>query len=70
MPLAKSQNEKGTFSKIEITETNDGYKIKADRYPVRKCYTDTDYYMIVKPSENGNLKIIEEYMESKPLPDC
>jgi hypothetical protein len=70
MPLAKAQNDKSTFSNIRFTEINGGYKIKADRYSVRKCYTDTGYYMIVKPSENGNLKIIEEYMETKPLPNC
>lgn len=70
MPLAKAQNDKSTFSNIEITDINGGYKIKADRYSVRKCYTDMGYYMIIKPSESGNLKIIEEYLETKPLPNC
>ena len=70
MPLAKSQNDKSTFSKVEINEFDGGFKIKADRYSVRKCYTDTGYYMVVKPDGNGSLKIFEEYMETKPLPNC
>ena len=70
MPIAKAQNDKSTFSNIAVTEIEGGYKIKADRYSVRKCYTDTGYYMIVKPTENGSLKIFEEYMETKPLPSC
>jgi len=70
MPLAKAQNDKSIFSKIEISEFEDGYKIKADRYSLRKCYTDTGYYMVVKPLSDGSLKIFEEYMETKPLPNC
>lgn len=70
MPIAKAQNDKSTFSDIAVTEIDGGYKIKADRYSVRKCYTDTGYYMIVKPTKNGSLTISEEYMETKPLPSC
>jgi len=70
MSLAKAKNDKSTFSNVAVTEISEGYKIKADRYSVRKCYTDTGYYMIIKASESGMLKIFEEYMETKPLPNC
>ena len=70
MPLAKSKNDKSRFSNIVITKTENGFKIKADRYSVSKCYTDSGYYMVIKPSEEGNLVIVKEYMETKPLPSC
>lgn len=62
MPLAKTKNDMSTFSDINITEIKDGFKIKANRYSVRKCYTDTGYYMVVKPISDGSLKIFEEYL--------
>ncbi|MBZ9613768.1 hypothetical protein [Rheinheimera maricola] len=70
MPLAKLQNDNSTFSDIKISEIEGGYKLKANRYSKRKCYTDTGYYMILKKQENGSLAILEEYMETKPLPNC
>ncbi|MFC6633389.1 hypothetical protein [Microbulbifer taiwanensis] len=70
MPIARAKNDKSTFSDINILEVEGGYKIKANRYSERKCYTDTGYYMILKNGDDGNLAIFEEYMETKPLPDC
>jgi hypothetical protein len=70
MPMAKSQNDISTYSNIVITEVESGYKIKADRYSERKCYTDNGYYMIVKSDVNGELLISEEYLETKPMPNC
>ncbi len=70
MPLAKAQNDKSTFSNIAITKIEGGFKIKADRYSLRKCYTDTGYYMVIKPKQNGEFAIFKEYMETKPLPNC
>ncbi len=70
MPLARAQNDKSTFSDIEITNIPGGYRIKADRYSVRKCYTDTGYYMVLKPVTGGGLKIFEEYLETRPQSNC
>jgi len=70
MPMAKAQNDKSTYSKAVITKQGDGYKIKADRYSVRKCYTDTGYYMIVEPESNGKLLIVEEYIETQAQSGC
>ncbi|AQP99972.1 hypothetical protein B0W48_09355 [Pseudoalteromonas aliena] len=67
MPLAKANNDKNTFSEIRISKVESGYKIKAKRYSDRKCYMDTGYYMILKRQEGGELAILEEYMETKPL---
>lgn len=70
MPLAKAQNDKSTFSNVVIAENDGGFKIKADRYSVRKCYTDSGYYMVARMNEKGSLEIVKEYMETKPLPSC
>lgn len=70
MPLAKAQNDKSVFSKITITNYGNSYKIKANRYSNRKCYTDTGYYMMVAPTDVGRLQITEEYIETQPQSDC
>lgn len=70
MPLAKVQNDKSLFSKVSISRLNEGFKIKANRYSNRKCYTDTGYYMIVAPNRSGMLEIIEEYSETQPHSNC
>lgn len=70
MPLAKAQNDKSTFSNLSISPVSEGFKIKADRYSVRKCYTDTGYFMVVRPAQDGRFLIIKEYMETQPLPSC
>ena len=70
MPLAKAQNDKSTFSNISVSRYENGYKIQADRYSNRKCYTDTGYYMVVMPDPFGRLRIIEEYSETQPQSDC
>ena len=70
MPVAKAQNDKSTFSNIVITKKGNKYRIKADRYSVRKCYTDKGYYMVVQKNTAGNFGIIEEYMETQPKSDC
>lgn len=70
MPLAKAQNDRSIYSEVAINRLGNGYKIKANRYSNRKCYTDTGYYMIVTPDSNGELKIVEEYSETQPQSDC
>ena len=70
MPLAKAQDDKSIFSDVTISNYNNGYKIKANRYSSRKCYMDFGYYMIVKPDETGKLKINEEYSETQPESNC
>jgi len=70
MPLSKARNDKSIFSNTVITKQGDGYKIKADCYSVLKCYTDSGYYMIVEPESNGQLSIVEEYIETQAQSGC
>lgn len=70
MPVAKAQNDKSTYSNTVITKQGSGYKIKANRYSIRKCYIDTGYYMVVEPESNGQLLIVEEYLETRPQSNC
>lgn len=70
MPIAKAGDDRSKFSNIEIIPLAKKYKIKADRYSTKKCYTDTGYYMTIEPNENGAFEIIEEYMETQPNSNC
>jgi hypothetical protein len=70
MEIAKAKNDKSRYSNMVVTRIGDRYKIKADRYSVLKCYTDTGYYMIVQPGGNEDFSIVEEYMETKAFSDC
>lgn len=70
MRMSGAKNDISRYSNIVISNLESGYKIKADRYSELKCYTDTGYFMIVKPNANGELLIAEEYFETKPMPDC
>ncbi|USA47206.1 hypothetical protein NDN11_03530 [Acinetobacter sp. C26M] len=70
MPIAKASDDRSKFSNIKITPLTKKYKIKADRYSTKKCYTDKSYYMMIEPKENGDFEIIEEYMETQPNSNC
>lgn len=70
MPIAKAQNDVSKFSDIKYIETGSGYKVKANRYSVSKCYMDTGYYMIIKSLDDEGYQIVEEYMETQPESDC
>jgi len=70
MPLAKAQNDRSTFSNVKISKQGKGFKIKAERYSERKCYTDHGYYLLIEPSASGALQIIEEYLETQSQLDC
>ena len=70
MPLAKAKNDKSTFSNIKISKYGTGYKIRADRYSDRKCYTDKGYYMVIEPDANKSFHVIEEYIETQPQSNC
>ena len=70
LPIAKAQNDKSIFSDVTISKYGDGFKIKANRYSNRKCYTDLNYYMVVAPVKSNKLQIIEEYSETQPQSNC
>lgn len=70
MPLAKMKGDRSTYTNIKISFNGAKAKIKADRYSVSKCYTDTGYYMILERQTDGRYMIIEEYTETQPQSDC
>ena len=70
MPIARAQADRSTYSNVEISVSGDKATIKADRYAVRKCYTDTGYYMVVERQPNGRYLIVEEYSETQPQSNC
>ena len=70
MPLAKAQADKSTYSDVEVSITGSKAKIKAKRYSVRKCYTDTGYFMVIERRSNGEYLIVEEYSETQPQSNC
>ena len=67
---AKRNNNKSTFSNMRYEAQGERMKISADRYAVRKCYTDSAYYMIVGRQGNGQLWIEEESFELSPPNQC
>jgi hypothetical protein len=67
---AKKRNDKSTFSNMRYAVQGERMKIQADRYAVRKCYTDSSYYMIVGRQNNGQLWIEEESFELSPPNQC
>jgi len=70
MPIARAQADRSTYSNVEVSVSGDKATIKADRYAVRKCYTDTGYYMVVERQTNGEYLIVEEYSETQPQSNC
>lgn len=70
MIFARPENDTSTFSVTEINPYEGGYLIKANRYSVKHCYTDRNYYMLIKTVPDGQFKIFEEYMEIKPDFKC
>lgn len=69
MPRAKTAGDVSQYSNIEIVEVEGRFEITADRYSELKCYTDTDYIMIVAPTESG-FKIAAEQMVSYAVSQC
>lgn len=70
LPLAKAQEDRSSYSNIEVEIRADQAKISADRYSERKCYRDTGYYMILQRQSSGNYLIVEEYSETQPQSSC
>ena len=70
MPLAKAQADRSTYSNVEVSVTGSKAKIKANRYSVGKCYTDTEYFMVIERQSSGAYLIVEEYSETQPQSNC
>lgn len=70
MPVNQAEDNKTQFSDIQISDYEDGFKITANRYVEAKCYTDANYYMVVKPNSLGTLEITEEYSGALQASAC
>lgn len=70
MEIGKQRGDKSEFSNIKIIVENNRAKITATRYATVKCFNDSRYYMIVEKENNGELKIVEEFMESPSQSKC
>lgn len=67
---AEAMDDRSDFKDIEITMLRESQaKIMAQRYSLNKCYTDDEYYMVVK-NEGGRWLIIEEYVTTQQAIDC
>jgi hypothetical protein len=63
LPKAKKRDDRSTFSKARYEPDGDKMKIRAERYVVRKCNTDPDYYLVLGRQPNGRILIVEESFE-------
>jgi hypothetical protein len=70
MPLAKAQDDRNTYSNIDVVEMDNGYRINATRYSTKKCYYDSSYYMVIEPSQSGDFKITQEHITTQYNSGC
>lgn len=70
MPLARVKNDKSTYTNVKFVPLGNQVKISADRYAVRKCYTDPAYYLVIEKRPDNSYTVVEEYFETEPKPDC
>ncbi|WP_017445884.1 hypothetical protein [Gayadomonas joobiniege] len=61
--MSRNTGDKITYSNANFIKVDNGFRITADRYSVKLCYTDSSFYQIVKFNKEGKLKIIKEYFE-------
>jgi hypothetical protein len=62
---AKKRDERSSFSKARYTPVDGNMKINAERYAIRKCNTDPDYYLVLGRQPDGRILIVEESFELK-----
>jgi len=70
MERAKQIGDYSEYKDVVIELTDDTAKINATRYSVVDCFEDERFYMVVKPDENNQLKIVEQFMETAAQSSC
>lgn len=63
LPKAKKRDDRSSFSKARYTPQGERMKINAERYVLRKCNTDPDYYVVLGRQADGRILIVEESFE-------
>ena len=70
MPMAKAQDDRSTFSEVQVSSEGAGFRINATRYSTRKCYYDPAYYMVIEPTKAGSFKIVKEHFVTQSSSGC
>ena len=70
MPLVKEKDDRSIYTNVKVSSAGAKVKITADRYVVRKCYTDNGYYLVIEQQPNGQYGVVEEHFVTEPRPDC
>ena len=70
MPIAEERNDKNEYSEIKVSEESGTYRISAKRYSLLKCYTDSDYFIVITKGSDGEFEIIEEQSNSQSESSC
>ena len=69
MQEARKNNDTSIYSNIKYLIEKDQIKVTATRYSTYKCFTDKDYYAIIKKIEES-YKITKEYAVSSIRSNC
>ncbi|MEL7538012.1 MAG: hypothetical protein AAFZ58_12300 [Pseudomonadota bacterium] len=59
---AQYQSDRGIlYSNVRYERFEDGYRIYAERYEADSCFANKNWYLVVRPDSEGNLRIVEEF---------
>jgi len=70
MERAKQIGDRSEYSEVTIDINADKAKISAIRYSVVDCFSDNRFYMIVDSTDDGQLSIVEQFMETPTQSNC
>jgi len=70
MEVGKQRGDRSEFSDIKVLVEKKRAKVTANRYATAKCFNDSNYYMVIEKRSNGELEIVEEFMESPLQSAC
>ena len=68
--VARAKGDRSEYRNVRVETEGNTIRIRADRYPVLKCYWDRGYFMRIARQPDGSLKIVEEYFETQPQSSC
>lgn len=70
MPAAKARGDRARFSNLKAEPQGERTRVRAERYSVLKCYTDTDFYVVVARDRENKLYIAEEFSQTQANSSC
>lgn len=70
MEQAKRIGDLNEYSDINIEVDGNRAKIAAKRFLVASCFTDDRFYMVVESTDNDQLQIVEQFMETPIKSQC